>query len=167
MYKSYFAYLQSSWGSVCGKSEETRANLVAEMIAKLREDGGDVLEIGSAVGRNLKYLDLPPGCSYIALDYNPKMESYLRENLKKYPKQNIPLKKFIVADAANMSSVADDSVKAVLATQLFCSLEEEKVKDVLKEIKRVLKPVSINMMLIIVAMMKKILVVMMIMVVLV
>lgn len=143
MYKSYFAALQSYWSSFTDMSEKTRANLIDQVMQKLREDGGDLLEIGIAVGKNLKYLNLPQDSSYIALDYNPKMESYLRENLKKYPDQNIPLKRFIAEDAANMASISDNSVAVVLGTQMMCSLEQEKVKSVLKEIRRVLKPVSL------------------------
>lgn len=144
-YKRYFAALQNKWGAVPRPTEIVRQKVLAKLNEMLAESGGDVLEIGAASGRNFAYMNLPEGSSYIALDYNPEMEHYLRENLKKYPNNNIPLKQFIVEDATNMRSIKDNSMAAVLGVQVLCSLGEGKVKQVLKEIKRVLKPVSIYM----------------------
>ncbi|EDO28577.1 predicted protein, partial [Nematostella vectensis] len=95
-------------------------------------------EIGISTGRNLAYMNLPEKSSLVAVDYNPHMEKFLRENLKKYPAIN--LKEFIVQGSEDMSEIPDNSVSVLVATQLLCSMDEEVVKKSLQEFKRVLKP---------------------------
>lgn len=141
IYKRLFAMLYSRWEKYPVPSEKLREKLLAQVVEKLTEKGGDVVEIGIGSGRNLAYMSLPAGSSLIAVDYNPDMEGLLRRNMKKFPNKNIHLKKFVVADAADMKSIEDNSVSVVLATQLHCSLDEECIRKAMAEIKRVLKPV--------------------------
>lgn len=141
--KRLFALLHHHWGKYPTPSLRLREKLLAQVVEKLTESGGDVVEIGIGSGRNLEFMSFPAGSSLIAVDYNPEMEGLLRERIKKFPNNNIDLKKFIVEDAANMKSIEDNSVSLVLATQLHCSLDEESTRNTMTEIKRVLKTVSV------------------------
>lgn len=98
--------------------------------------GGDILEIGAGTGANFEFF--PEGSSIIALEPNPHMVPYLRENAEKFP--NVQLKNIVPGFAENMDGIPDASVAAVVCTMTLCSVSD--VKATLAEIKRVLKPVS-------------------------
>lgn len=95
-----------------------------------------VLEIGVGSGANLQFY--PDNCHLTALDMNVNFEQYFQKNQKKYPQ--IVYEKTVVAVAENMKDVDDSSMDLVISTFVLCSVTN--VKDVLKEVKRVLKPVS-------------------------
>ena len=96
-----------------------------------------VLEIGIASGPNLQFY---PENSYLtALDIDAKFESHLKQNVKKY--SQVVCEKTVVSAAENMKDINDCSMDLVISVYVLCSITN--LKDVLKEIKRVLKPVSI------------------------
>ena len=92
---------------------------------------GDVLEIGPGTGVNLVYL--PVGVRWIGIEPNTFMHGYLRElGLK------LGLDIDIRVGTAEQLPVPDNSVDAVISTQVLCSVTDP--ARVLQEIQRVLKP---------------------------
>jgi ubiquinone/menaquinone biosynthesis C-methylase UbiE len=92
---------------------------------------GDVLEIGPGTGVNLVYL--PVGIRWIGVEPNTFMHGYLRElGLK------LGLNIDIRVGTAEQLPVADNSMDAVISTQVLCSVNDP--ARVLQEIQRVLKP---------------------------
>jgi ubiquinone/menaquinone biosynthesis C-methylase UbiE len=92
---------------------------------------GDVLEIGPGTGVNLVYL--PVGIRWIGIEPNTFMHGYLRElGLK------LGLNIDIRVGTAEQLPVADNSMDAVISTQVLCSVNDP--SRVLQEIQRVLKP---------------------------
>ena len=132
-YKKAFAGHMNIFSSIHNRAVQNRKE---DMFAYLRGVQGDILEIGAGTGANFEFL--PEGSSVIALEPNPHMESYLRENVKKFP--HINLKQVVAGFAENMEGIADESVEAVICTLTLCSVHD--VEATLSEIKRVLKPVS-------------------------
>lgn len=115
-----------------GKKKE----LFESMEKHLENVEGDVLEIGAGTGANFAFY--PRGCSVMAVDPNPHMNFYLCRTEKYYP--HVTLKDYIVGTAENMKKIEDQSVSAVVSTLVLCSVDS--VEQSLKEIIRVLKPVS-------------------------
>ena len=111
----------------------------------MKELEGDVLEIGIGAGENFHLY--PEGTSLIAVDSNPHVEKLLTENLKKAG-ERVHLKKFVVASAEDMScssgkvGVEDNSIAAVVCTLVLCSLTDDQTTKTIREVKRVLVPVS-------------------------
>lgn len=99
----------------------------------------EVLEIGAGEALNLQYY--PDNCNVTFLDPNANFDSYCTENAIKYPRQVVSWK-MVRQRAEEMSDVADDSLDVVLSTYVHCSCRDSQA--VLREIKRVLKPVSIS-----------------------
>jgi ubiquinone/menaquinone biosynthesis C-methylase UbiE len=92
---------------------------------------GDVLEIGPGTGVNLVYL--PVGIRWVGIEPNKYMHSYLRElGLK------LGLSIDIRVGTAEHLPVPDNSMDAVISTQVLCSVTDPPT--VLREIQRVLKP---------------------------
>ena len=92
---------------------------------------GDVLEIGPGTGVNLVYL--PVGIRWVGIEPNKYMHSYLRElGLK------LGLSIDIRVGTAEHLPVPDNSMDAVISTQVLCSVADPPT--VLREIQRVLKP---------------------------
>lgn len=92
---------------------------------------GDVLEIGPGTGVNLVYL--PVGIRWIGIEPNKFMHGYLRElGLK------LGLSIDIRLGTAEQLPVPDNSMDAVISTQVLCSVADP--ARVLSEIQRVLKP---------------------------
>lgn len=96
-----------------------------------------VLEIGIGSGANFQFY--PENSHLTALDMNVNFDSYFKQNQKKYPQ--IVYERTIIAVAENMKDIDDCSMDLVISTYVLCSVTN--LNDVLKEIKRVLKPVSI------------------------
>jgi len=93
-----------------------------------------VLEIGIGSGANLQFY--PENSNLTALDMNVNFETYFCKNQKKFPQ--IAYEKTIISVAENMKDVEDSSMDVVVSTYVLCSVTT--VPDVLKEVKRVLKP---------------------------
>ena len=98
-----------------------------------------VLEIGTASGANLQFY--PENSHLTALDVNVNFDSYFKQNQKKY--SQIAYEKTIISGAENMKDIDDCSMDLVISTYVLCSVAS--LDDVLKEVKRVLKPVSISL----------------------
>lgn len=145
-YKRKFAKNQDRWAQRTGLVfQPVKRKLFADLGEHLKVMNGDVLEIGIGSGQN--FHDYPEGTSLIAVDCNVHTEKLLKENLAKAGNR-VHLKKFIVASAEDMSctgkvGVQDNSVAAVVCTKLLCSLSDEQIKKTLREVKRVLMPVSV------------------------
>jgi ubiquinone/menaquinone biosynthesis C-methylase UbiE len=92
---------------------------------------GTVVEIGSGTGPNLRYL--PPGVRVVGIEPNPHMHGYfLRE--ARTERRGASL----VRGVAESLPFPDESVDAVLATLVLCSVSD--LDQVLGEVLRVLKP---------------------------
>jgi ubiquinone/menaquinone biosynthesis C-methylase UbiE len=92
---------------------------------------GDVLEIGPGTGVNLVYL--PVGIRWMGIEPNTFMHRYLRElGLK------LGLSIDVRVGTAEQLPVPDNSMDAVISTQVLCSVTDP--ARVLQEIQRVLKP---------------------------
>ena len=113
-----------------------KTELFETMEKHLEKVEGDVLEIGAGTGANFAFY--PRGCSVLTLDPNRHMNYYLVHTKKYYP--HVSLKEYIVGVAEDMKKIEDQSVSAVVSTLVLCSVES--VEQALKEIIRVLKPVS-------------------------
>lgn len=75
----------------------------------------------------------------IALEPNPHCIKYLQQNVKE--SSHVNLLKVINGKAEDMQEeVGDNSVDAVVCSYVLCSIDD--LNSVLKEIRRVLKPVS-------------------------
>ena len=145
-YKRNSAESQNRYAKLTGVIfQPVRRKLFADLGEHLKIMNGDVLEIGIGSGQNLD--DYPQGTSLIAVDSNPHVEKLLRENLGRAGNGTVHLKKFVVASAEDMSSmgkvgVEDNSVAAVVCMKLLCSLTDDQITKTVREVKRVLMPVS-------------------------
>lgn len=92
---------------------------------------GKVLEVGVGVGTNWAYL--PDGTEYTGIEPDPHMLRRARERAGRQAR-SLDLQPMSVEDMP----FPDDSFDTVLATLIFCSVENPSVG--LREIRRVLKP---------------------------
>ncbi|MGH3470925.1 MAG: class I SAM-dependent methyltransferase [Nocardioidaceae bacterium] len=90
-----------------------------------------VVEVGSGVGANLRYL--APGTNLVAVEPNPHMHARLRRNASKH---GIDLE--IRALAGESLDLADGSADAVITSLLLCTVSDP--VRVVREIRRVLRP---------------------------
>jgi ubiquinone/menaquinone biosynthesis C-methylase UbiE len=93
-----------------------------------------ILEIGVGPGANFKFY--PEKCEYIGVDPNTSFRDDVNQNMAKFP--GIKLKDFVHSGAEDLSKVPDNSVDAVVATAVLCSVKD--LQKVFKEIRRVLVP---------------------------
>ncbi|GFS65568.1 methyltransferase-like protein 7B [Nephila pilipes] len=98
----------------------------------------EVLEIGIGGGANLEYY--PDNCNLTVVDKNKFFEPYFKKNAKNYP--HINYKRTVIQCAENMTEIQDNSMDIVVTSYFQCSCYDPQA--VVKEILRVLKPVSIN-----------------------
>ena len=145
-YKKFFAKLESNFSQATkGIFAPLKQKIFVDLSNRLKELEGDVLEIGIGAGENFHLY--PEGTSLIAVDSNPHVEELLMENLKKAG-ERVHLKKFVVASAEDMScspgklGVEDNSIAAVVCTLVLCSLTDVQTTKTIREVKRVLMPVS-------------------------
>ncbi|EDO46458.1 predicted protein [Nematostella vectensis] len=140
-YKSYFAKLLTmarKKEDKPGPFKDMKTTMFKGIKETAEEIGGDVLEIGCGTGSALRMLSLPKGSEFIALDPNPHMEKYFREELDRFPE--VKLKAFLVQGGEDLSRIADDSLAAVFVIDVLCSVPEDGLDKLLEEVKRVLKP---------------------------
>lgn len=97
-----------------------------------------LLEIGCGSGANFKFY--PYGCTVVCTDPNPHFEKYLRMSMD--ANTHLTYDEFMVASGEDMKDVEDESVDVVVCTLVLCSVSD--VLPVLREVRRVLKPVSPN-----------------------
>ena len=145
-YKKRFAQSQNEWVNLTRRVfDPLKRKLFSDLEQHLRSMEGDVLEIGIGPGSNFGYY--PQGTSLIAVDSNPHVEESLKRNLEKACRK-IYLKKFVAASAEDMSckgeiGVEDNSVAAVVCAKLLCNLSDLQMRKTIAEVKRVLMPVSL------------------------
>jgi len=96
----------------------------------------NILEIGVGTGCNLEYY--PAGSKLLCIDPNPEFASYFRQECEAKAAHLDPDIRVVNCWGEDMRDVADDSVDAVVATYVLCSVEE--VGRMMREIKRVLAP---------------------------
>ena len=118
--------------------------VVTAKLCRIRSDlflwirlNDDDLFLISTAGQNFK--DYPDGSQLILVDINDKFFPAVRDNLAKFPA--LTLEKYYVTDAADMHEIPDGSVDAVVTQYALCSCHE--VLQIMKEIKRILAPVSL------------------------
>ena len=92
---------------------------------------GEVVELGSGVGANLRYL--PPGATLIAIEPNPHMHPRLRAAAERH---GVRLE--LQARVAERTGLADQSVGTVISSLVLCSVADPAA--VLAEIRRILRP---------------------------
>jgi ubiquinone/menaquinone biosynthesis C-methylase UbiE len=92
---------------------------------------GEVVEIGAGTGANIRYL--APGTRLLAVEPNPHMHPLLAARAHRHGVQ-IEIR----ADGAESLPFADDSVDAVLASLVLCTVEDP--QSAVQEILRVLRP---------------------------
>ena len=144
-YKKWFAKRQRLMAKLSkGFFDLFKPKLFLNLEEHLKTLNGDVVEVGIGSGENFDHY--PAGVTLIAVDLNPHVEKFLRENVEKVS-DRIHLKRFVAASAEDMSctghgGVEDNSVAAVVCTNLLCSLTDDQVRKAIQEVKRVLMPVS-------------------------
>ena len=144
-YKKWFAKRQRFLAKLSkGFFDPFKPKLFLNLEEHLKTLNGDVVEVGIGSGENFDHY--PAGTSLIAVDSNPHVEKFLRENVEKVS-DRIHLKRFVAASAEDMScmgqgGVEDNSVAAVVCTKLLCSLTDDQIRKTIQEVKRVLMPVS-------------------------
>lgn len=117
-----------------GFLKNTKQKLFSEL-SSLEQPGKQllILELGAGSGTNFEYF--PPDCIVTCVDPNPEYQEYLRKNHDLFP--HVAKVDFVVATAENIS-VESESVDAVVATLMMCSVKP--LEKLLGEVKRVLKP---------------------------
>ena len=100
------------------------------------DDKFTILEIGVGSGTNFQYY--PEGTSVIAIEPKEQFQKYLEESTHKFPR--VQMEQVLWQNAEDMHKVPDESVSAVVCTLVLCSVIDLDL--VLKEVKRVLKKVS-------------------------
>lgn len=120
------------------KMNKTKSELFRNMCTFSNSDGSlRLLEIGCGSGANFQFY--PYGCTVTCTDPNPHFEKYLRMSMD--VNKHLTYDKFIVAFGEDMKVVPDDSVDVVVCTLVLCSVRN--VQQVLQEVRRVLKTVSV------------------------
>ena len=118
-----------------------KTDLITATMTRSREELNRpvrVLEIGSGSRANFAFY--PPGTKVICVDPNWKCESYLRKFAEMFP--DVTLEASIVGCGEKLEGVDDGSIDVVVVTLTLCTVND--VDQCLKEIIRVLRPVSIN-----------------------
>ena len=90
-----------------------------------------VVELGSGVGANLRYL--PPGATLVAIEPNPHMHQRLRAAAER---RGVRLD--LHDRVAEHTDLPDHSVDSVISSLVLCSVTNP--ADVLDEIRRILRP---------------------------
>jgi SAM-dependent methyltransferase len=98
-----------------------------------------ILEIGIRAGANFKFY--PPNVSIIGLDPNPFCEQYAYKHLTQIgSSKSVKLNDYIIGFAENMSYIRANSFDCVVCTNFLAECED--YQQVLKEVHRIMKPVS-------------------------
>ncbi|XP_066934426.1 thiol S-methyltransferase TMT1A-like [Clytia hemisphaerica] len=132
------AYISDGMREVYNKSVIKRKEDLFQTMAKdqIFQKGKKILEIGSGSGANLEFFPKDANISLVALDSNEYCRPYLEKRLESFP--NVRLDSYLIASAEDMSRIESNSIDCVLSTIVLCSVKNQ--KNVLREIKRVLKP---------------------------
>lgn len=95
--------------------------------------GGRILDAGVGTGRNIPFY--PPGSTVIGIDHSPAMLKRAARRLAEAG-GNVELREADVRE----TGFADDSFDAIVATFLFCVLDDELQLPALRELARICKP---------------------------
>ncbi|XP_065354040.1 thiol S-methyltransferase TMT1A-like [Cloeon dipterum] len=135
-YAEFVSDLRVVWNAAL---DERKRTLLAPMEHAVSKDDQlrlkksiRVLEIGCGTGTNLKYY--PDGASLVMVDSAADFEDRLLENVKKYPR--LFLERIVYSCPEDMCEITDQSVDAVVSTNVLCSVGDE--RKVLAEVVRVL-----------------------------
>lgn len=96
-----------------------------------------LLEIGTGCGTNFQFY--PPGCRVTCTDINPNFQQGLAKTMSK--NRHLRYERFLEAAGEDLQPVPSGSVDVVVCTLVLCSVHD--VSAVLREVLRVLRPVSI------------------------
>lgn len=142
-YKRLFPFLAYNITfSYNDKMHDTKRNLFRNVGRFANADGTlRLLEIGCGSGANFKFY--PYGCTVTCTDPNPHFEKYLRLSME--DNKHLTYDRFVVMSGEDMREVDDETVDVVVCTLVLCSVGN--VRLVLQEVRRILKTVSVNMML--------------------
>ena len=88
-------------------------------------------------GANFEFF--PPNSKLTVVEPNAFFEPLFYQNQSKHPA--VKMEKFVLGQAEDMKGVADSSIDVVVSTLVLCSVDN--VKQTLKEVQRVLAPVSL------------------------
>ncbi len=121
------------------KMRKYKQRLFAELhdlaqAAKSQSQKLNVVEIGAGGGSNFRFF--PENITVKCVDPNPNFASFLKEAGKEYPHIEF---EFCQGVAEDMSQIESNSVDAVVATCVLCSVSN--VNECIFEVKRILKPV--------------------------
>ncbi len=97
-----------------------------------------ILELGCGSGANFEHY--PTGCRITCIDPNPHFQKYLEKSMAK--NDHLVYDSFVVASGENLRAVEDNSMDVVVCTLVLCSVQD--TQKVLREAKRVLRPVSLG-----------------------
>lgn len=121
------------------KMYKTKRELFRNVAKFANADGTlHLLEIGCGTGANFKFY--PDGCTVICTDPNPHFQKYLRMSMD--ANTHLTYGEFLVVSGENMKEVEDESMDVVVCTLVLCSVHN--VRQVLQEVRRILKPVSLS-----------------------
>ncbi|XP_048474946.1 putative methyltransferase-like protein 7A isoform X2 [Rhincodon typus] len=137
LYKRMFPYLMRRMTTVINeKMDKVKKELFGRLPDFASSSGLTILEVGCGTGANFQYY--PWDCKVICTDPNPNFEHLLKSSGAK--NKHLKLERFVVASGEDLSQVESGSVDAVVCTLVLCTAQN--VDAVLKEIKRVLKPLQ-------------------------
>lgn len=97
-----------------------------------------LLEIGCGSGANFSFY--PDGCTVICTDPNPHFHKYLRRSMD--ANTHLTYEEVAVVSGEDMEEFEDESMDVVVGTLVLCSVQN--VPQVLREVLRVLRPVSLT-----------------------
>jgi len=124
-----------------------KVDLFADMSESEVEDIGDsskrplrILDVGAGGGCNFKYY--PRNSDVTCLEPNAHFESYLRKSMAAN-NFHINWDEFLVGHAEDLSMIPSDSIDAAVCTLVLCNVDD--IDQSLREIKRVLKTVCVNL----------------------
>lgn len=140
MYKRFFPLLAYNITFSYNDKTHTMKRELFRNVGKYANSDGTLrlLEIGCGSGANFQFY--PYGCTVICTDPNPHFHKYLRMSME--ANKHLTYDKFIVVSGEDMKGVKDESVDVVVCTLVLCSVSS--VQQVLQEVRRVLKTVSLN-----------------------
>ncbi|CAL8335804.1 unnamed protein product [Lota lota] len=135
-YKGFFALLMSKMSvSYNAKMNDKKRDLFSTLTEfKKPSEPLTILELGCGSGTNFKFY--PPGCKVICTDPNHHFKKYLEKSISE--NSHLSFERFVVASGEDMGLIEDESVDAVVATLVLCSVQN--TPRTIQEAHRMLKP---------------------------
>lgn len=138
LWKKLFPYFMIKFSRLYHQQLHKEKQQLFSNLADFTGSSGSLslLEIGMGTGANFQFY--PFGCRVTGTDPNPNVEKYLLKNIAE--NQHLRFEGFILASGEDLHQVLDSSVDMVVGTLVLCYVADVRV--VLKEVLRVLRPVS-------------------------